>query len=203
MDWASVEGVIGRLEACTQGRRVDVPGNAEILSAFAFLDRHLPEKDARYLALVQTLAAPTLRLNRELAADLRLLFERLRLHREQDQRMAERIVYVPNRIPPAERQRNLFFACSLLAYSAFLAWMGDYFVPLGKRGGLHLHGSPLWVMEAATLCAVVVLLAVVVDHYDRRPNERMYEDVGRGFRNFGWVLFGLAVLAQLVSYFYR
>ncbi len=203
MDWASVEGVIGRLEACTQGRRVEVPGNAEILAAFAFLDQHLPEKDARYQALAQTLAAPTLRLNRELAADLRLLFERLRLNMQQDPRLEERVTYVPNRIPLAERQRNLFFAFALLAYGAFSAWADNYLVPLGKRGSLHLHGSPLWVMEAATLCATVVLLAVVADHYDERPNERMYADLGRGFRNFGRILFALAVLAQLVSYFYH
>lgn len=203
MDWQRVEGVIGRLEACTQGREVRVPANDEIHAAFNFLGKHLPGKDARYEALAQMLAAPTVRLSAELAIELRVLHDRLGARMRQDEPLEQRILHVPNHIPVAERQRNLLFAVVLFAYGAFSAWRDDFFVPLGKRVGVHLHGAPAWIMEAATLCAVIVFLVVVVDHYDRRPNERIYEDLGRTFRMLGWVLFALALLAELVAFFSR
>lgn len=51
-------------------------------------------------------------------------------------------------------------------------------------------------MCAAAVCAVAVLLAVIVDHYDRRDNERHYQAFGKFFRQAGWGLFAGALLTD-------
>lgn len=52
-------------------------------------------------------------------------------------------------------------------------------------------------MYAAFLCAVANLLAVVIDHYDERPNERHYRTFARVTQILGWCLFGLALVLDL------
>jgi hypothetical protein len=91
---------------------------------------------------------------------------------------------------------SLVFSAVLFVYSVLCVRADDFFIP-AKRGGVHLHGPPVWVMSGATVCAVVVLLAVVVDHYDRRDNERHYEAISKFFRTAGWGLFLAAIALDL------
>jgi len=202
MDWQGVERVIVQLEDCTQGRGTQLPSNGEIFAAFTFLERNLPDKDARYAALAQTLAAPELRLGAETAGQFRALYRQLETRRQIDATLDRCPGYVPNRIPAKERLSNLLFSGVLAAYAAYAVQVDDFYVP-GKRHGLHLHGMPVLIMCAATLCAIIVFLAVVVDHYDTRPNERAYQNIGKIFRTLGWTLFVLALLAQLLGSFKR
>jgi hypothetical protein len=55
-------------------------------------------------------------------------------------------------------------------------------------------------MYAAMLCASVHLAAVVMDHYDRRNNEDLYQRLGELSRKIGWVLFGVAFIVGLTHH---
>ena len=69
--------------------------------------------------------------------------------------------YIPNHIPSSERIKNIIFSLALCAYGTYGVWGND----------LYLHGIPAWVLYGAILCACLVMLSVVVDHYDKRNNE--------------------------------
>ncbi|WP_395621692.1 hypothetical protein [Dokdonella sp.] len=101
--------------------------------------------------------------------------------------------YVPNEIQLGERVRHLVFSLLLLAYGAFGLWVNDLYVP-GKRRGIHLHDVPAWVMYGAIICACMVMLSVVIDHHDRRNNEKHYRTFAKVAAFVGWTLFTFSVL---------
>lgn len=78
----------------------------------------------------------------------------------------------------------------------------DLWLP-GKRGpGLHLHGWDAWLMYAAFVAATVSMLSVVMDHFDLRPNEAMYDDIEK-YAN--WMMYcfgGLSIAHVLYSAFH-
>ena len=96
--------------------------------------------------------------------------------------------YTPNHIPAKSRWLHSIFALGILAYGAWGVWVDDLFLP-GRRGpGIHLHGTPAWVMFGAMACASLMMLLVVVDHYDRRNNEHNYKAIASVV---SWVMGGL------------
>ena len=106
--------------------------------------------------------------------------------------------YLPNHIPTRERLNHLFMSLLLLSYGGYGVWVNDLYIP-GKRGGMHLHNSPAWLMYGAMLCACLVMLAVVVDHYDHRDNERHYRTVVKGGSFLGWTMFGISLLGVILQ----
>jgi hypothetical protein len=69
----------------------------------------------------------------------------------------------------------------------------------GKRSkGIHLHDVPAWVMYGAFICACLVMLSVVVDHYDKRNNETNYKRFADTFRVLGWCFFWLSLVLAIV-----
>jgi hypothetical protein len=111
------------------------------------------------------------------------------------------IEYQPNHISLEDRWSNLFFAAVLLLYGSYSINIDDFYVPLSRRREFHLHGVSAWVMFGAVVCAVVVLLSTVVDHYDRRNNERHYHATADWFKTLGWCLFGTALVINLSAKF--
>jgi hypothetical protein len=106
--------------------------------------------------------------------------------------------HVPNHIPKRERLTNIVLSLALLAYLAWSAYAGHAYVP-GKRGrGIDFMGPSLWPALAAMAFAALNLVAVVVDHYDIRPNERQY----RRFAVCSQVLAWLSLLVALALYVY-
>lgn len=104
--------------------------------------------------------------------------------------------YVPNDIPSGERIGYIIFSLLLICYGTFGVWVNDLYVP-GKRRGIHLHDAPAWVMYGAIICACLVLLSVVIDHYDRRNNERHYRTFASVGGFLGWTFFGVSILWAL------
>ena len=100
--------------------------------------------------------------------------------------------YIPNQIPPDELITHVMLSLVLFCYGGYGVWVNDLYVP-GKRGGVHLHDRPAWVMYGAMICACLVLLSVVLDHYDRRNNERRYRAFAEVGGYVGWSLFGLSL----------
>jgi hypothetical protein len=98
---------------------------------------------------------------------------------------------VANRVPLSTQLLRTLGALALIAYGAIGVVIDDLMVPT-KKGVMHLHGLPAWVMAAAMLCGAVVLASVVIDHHDKRDNEAAYRRFGRWGSRLGWMLAGLS-----------
>lgn len=108
--------------------------------------------------------------------------------------------YRPNQVPLGERVFHLVSAVVLLVYGSYGVWMNDLYVR-GKYGkGFHLHDGMAWLMFGAFVSAVCVMLSVVVDHYDRRNNERKYRQFARTTMLIGWGFFSLSIGVRITGY---
>jgi hypothetical protein len=106
--------------------------------------------------------------------------------------------YLPNHIPAGERMGLVMLALFLLAYGTHGLRANDIYLP-SKRGGIHLHDTAAWAMYGAIVCACLVLLVLIADHYDRRDNELNYWRIGRFLRGLGWICFVLSLGIELVQ----
>jgi hypothetical protein len=88
----------------------------------------------------------------------------------------------------------------LLAYGASGFIHNKLSVSISKGGGNRatFFGAPAWLLASAVVIGAILLLSVVIDHYDRRNNEHWY----RAFR-LGGLYIGLClVAAAFASFFY-
>lgn len=102
----------------------------------------------------------------------------------------------PNHIPRWERNTNIFLSAIILVYGIYGLWMDDIIVPGRHGNNSHLHGEPAILMFAAMCCAVLNMLSVVVDHYDRRNNAILYRIFAWAMWLAAWILFSSALLSQ-------
>lgn len=107
--------------------------------------------------------------------------------------------YTPNHISFGERVFHILLSLGLIGYGLIGLLTDDLYLP-GKRRGVHLHGTPAFLMFIAMLCAAVVLSSVVVDHYDKRDNERHYRLFARLGGFVGWTFFALALALDLYQH---
>lgn len=111
--------------------------------------------------------------------------------------------YQPNVIPLRSRLGRGALAAFVLAYAVRGLWNDDLIImltPRDRSSEFHLHGMVAWTMALAMLCGMAVLLAVVVDHYDRRDNEAAYRRFSEWAAVWAWGLFLLALLMHLVTW---
>jgi hypothetical protein len=108
--------------------------------------------------------------------------------------------YTPNHIPQAERVIHVLRSALLLAYGTYGVWVNDIYFPGRRSPGIHLHDAPAWIMWGAMVCACLVMLSVVVDHYDRRNNETNYQRFATVFSYAGWGLAALSFSMEVTSY---
>jgi len=108
--------------------------------------------------------------------------------------------YVPNRVALKTRIANCLLLLGMVTYGFWGIRRDDLIVPVAKRTTPHFHSISAWIMYAAMLCASVHLAAVVMDHYDRRNNEHLYQRLGELSRKIGWVLFGVAFIVGLTHH---
>jgi hypothetical protein len=100
--------------------------------------------------------------------------------------------YTPNHISFGERVFHILLSLGLIGYGLLGFLENDLYLP-GKRRGIHLHGTPALMMFIAMLCAAAAFLSVVIDHYDKRDNERYHRFFARLGEVAGWTFFGLAL----------
>ena len=105
-------------------------------------------------------------------------------------------VHIPNIISRNERVWNIIISAVLLIYGGYGIYINDLYIP-GKKGGIHLHNEPTLIMYGAFICGVFAMLSVVIDHYDKRNNERKYEILAKIFKYLAWGLFVIAIAHQL------
>lgn len=106
--------------------------------------------------------------------------------------------HVPNSVPLRDRIAYLIASACLIAYGGYGLLANDLFVP-GRRGtGTHLHDEPALLMVGALLCGVMVMVSIVVDHYDQRNNENRYRSFARRLKVLGLGLFAASLVWHLV-----
>lgn len=108
--------------------------------------------------------------------------------------------YVPNQIALRTRVGNGLLSLGIVAYGYWGVHRDDLIVPLGKRAASHFHDFSAWIMYAAMLCAAVHFASIVIDHYDRRNNEHLYQRIGELSKKLGWGLFGIAFIVGLLRH---
>lgn len=121
------------------------------------------------------------------AEELDTLVADARAHRRRVDAVAGQL-HVPNHIPAKERVGNVLLSLALFGYGTYGALHDDIYVPGKRSAGVHMHGTPMWVVYGAMLCAVANLMSVVVDHYDVRANEINYKRFARVTQGLGWAL---------------
>jgi hypothetical protein len=96
-----------------------------------------------------------------------------------------------------ERIWHILLSLFLVIYGTHGFLANDIFVT-GKHGhGTHLHGAPMVLMFIAMICAATALIAIVVDYYDQRDNDKSYRSFARSAGYFGWTFFGLSLALNL------
>lgn len=106
--------------------------------------------------------------------------------------------YTPNHIPAKERIQNLIFSALLFLYGTYGVYVNDLYIPGKRSKGVHLHNSAAWVMYGAMVCACLIMLSIIVDHYDRRNNETNYRLFANIFKFTGWAFFVLSLILSIV-----
>lgn len=86
--------------------------------------------------------------------------------------------FTPNHIPKSTRIFNLVWGIGLIIMATFGWLKGELFLP-GKGGGITYTGDALLLFIAAAVFGVINLFITIVDHYDKRDNERYYQKANK------------------------
>lgn len=191
--------LVEQLRLSITSPKAAVPGNSELSAAIEQLGV-LTDRAAPYAELAEAIRGERVVLSLGFAERMENLLALARQAVARDQKKQRSLAYQPNHIPADERRNNFIGALALLAYGALSTRLDDFYLP-AKRGGIHIHGFPVLIMFAAVICAVTVLMLTIVDHYDRRDNERYYQVAARCFRRAGWILFAASLLIHLAEQF--
>lgn len=98
-------------------------------------------------------------------------------------------IHVPNAYSEWEIVRSALFSLLLVAYAGYSVFVGEAFVPGRHQGGMSMTGIALAFGIAGMLCGAANLVALIVDHFDRRDNEAMYRRFRFRTQVAGWTLF--------------
>jgi len=112
--------------------------------------------------------------------------------------MRKDFFYTPNHIPAEERTKNILSSITLFLYGSYGVYVNDLYIPGKRSKGIHLHDVPCWIMFGAIICACLVMLSVVVDHYDQRNNETNYRLFANIFRGLGWGFFIASLVIAII-----
>jgi hypothetical protein len=87
--------------------------------------------------------------------------------------------HVPNHIPVKNRVINSIIGIIIIIYASIGLYKGEIHIPLSPRGsGITFIGSTAIFAAIALIFVAIFLLIVVVDHYDKRDNEKYYRYCG-------------------------
>ncbi|MBE1301185.1 MAG: hypothetical protein GJ680_14915 [Alteromonadaceae bacterium] len=107
--------------------------------------------------------------------------------------------YIPNTVPLDRRLMNSFFSLCIIAYGVYGLLNNSLWIPLTRSLLVELNGIAAFIMLISILSGAIMLLAEVVDHYDKRDNEMRYFKVARFFRNVAYGAFSTAIICGLFT----
>lgn len=101
--------------------------------------------------------------------------------------------YVPNVVPLKKRITETLVTLLVLAYCGYSLWRDALFLPNISRSqssgisSFTLHGVEAWLVSGALVFGVLQFFVPVIDHYDKRNNEALYEKIAQLCRMLMWV----------------
>ena len=114
--------------------------------------------------------------------------------------------HTPNHISLDKRAAYLMISSLIIAYAVASLIRDDFYIWLPSRRGQalseNLRGSAAWLAAAAAFAAASNLLAVVVDHYDKRNNETNYRAYAKWSLGLAAALLVLAFAAHGINNHY-
>ncbi|MDA0147375.1 hypothetical protein [Vibrio sp. LaRot3] len=101
--------------------------------------------------------------------------------------------YVPNRISRNMRFGMFVFALALGGMGLY-AWQTGYFYLPGRRGGTDIVGSAITPFVTAMGCFSLLVFTAIIDHYDTRDNEYVYNFIYKTLFFLGWGMLLLSII---------
>ena len=95
--------------------------------------------------------------------------------------------YKPNKLKPATRYKIKFIALALFIYAVYGLLNNDFYLP-SKRGGIHFYDDAAILAFCSFICLCLFCVTAVIDHYDERDNEKLYQRI-LGIFSFGFLVF--------------
>lgn len=105
----------------------------------------------------------------------------------------------PNQIPRSTRILNSLYAAGLTCYLGYGLWIDDIYVPAKRGYGTHFQGPSAWWLAIALALLATHLLVEVIDHYDRRNNERTYTHLKELAVWFSATFYVAALISHMTS----
>lgn len=108
--------------------------------------------------------------------------------------------FIPNYIPFGERLVAAVATMTWVAWALVGFLSGHMFFLVSRRGPLHFAGVPALLFSAAVLVSAAALASTILDHYDRRDNERAYRRAKRMLWGAAGIFFLLSVLVAMAEW---
>ncbi|WP_236044051.1 hypothetical protein [Vibrio paracholerae] len=83
--------------------------------------------------------------------------------------------YKPNVIPKNIRILFLSIAAGLVLYGLFGINHGEIYLPSKRGHGVTFIGDSIFVLFGSFVVLAICCIIIVVDHYDKRNNEHLYD----------------------------
>ncbi len=107
--------------------------------------------------------------------------------------------YPRNEVNPILRITFILFSIILVLIGANGLIKDDLYIRVDYRPGVHFTGNAAIIMFISLLCLILNLISNVIDHYDKRRNEKYYKAFRYWTEKLGWVTFILAVIIQITQ----
>ena len=107
--------------------------------------------------------------------------------------------YVPNHISVLERTVYIVLSLLLVGYSLHGLITDDLFIPSRQGPGQYVYGPPVFAFVIAAIFGAAALVSVVVDHYDKRNNEREYKKFASFAEAAGYAILFAGIIWSLTT----
>lgn len=107
-------------------------------------------------------------------------------------------VHYPNQISQPLRRKYLLQSLGIALYAIFGLCVGKVAIPIRFQAYTFEGGAAL-ALVSAMFMAIFNMLSVVIDHYDKRDNEHIYERFARLTYILGWAFFVLAIILKFIQ----
>ncbi len=108
--------------------------------------------------------------------------------------------YIPNEVPLKNRVTNAAYSAGIIIYGGHGIYTNDFYLPTKTGNGLHLTDGAAIVMFLAIICAAAMMITEIVDHYDKRDNERKYFEFAHMAKYSAYTCFFTAIV---IAFIYR
>ncbi|HHI5411747.1 TPA: hypothetical protein ACPXMY_003217 [Vibrio metoecus] len=107
--------------------------------------------------------------------------------------------YKPNVIPQNIRILFLSIAAGLVLYGLFGINHGEIYLPSKRGHGVTFIGDSIFVLFGSFVVLAICCIIIVVDHYDKRNNEHLYDLALKGLGYVSLAFFIAACIWNLAS----